>query len=238
MSYQLVITTGVSSKAKSAGSSQRVASARETRPLARSLFTSSATPANTDPLIEGKKANGSSAGTRSARRPSALMPPRRLEHLLQVLARVALGALGDLLGRSRRDEASAAASALRAEVDHPVGAADHVEVVLDHDHRVAGLDQAVEHAEQLAEILEVEARGGLVEDVDRAARRGARQLARELDALRLAARQRRRRLTELEVAEADFGERADARDHRRLVLEHAERLVDGEVEHLGDVEAF
>src|SRR5262245_13159052 len=105
MSYQLVITTGVSSQARSAGSSQRVASTREARPPPSSLFTSAATPANTEPLIEGKKASGSSAGTRSARRPSALMPPRRLEHLLQVLARVALGALGGLLGRSRRDEA-------------------------------------------------------------------------------------------------------------------------------------
>ena len=43
-----------------------------------------------------------------------------------------------------------AGAALGAEVDHPVGALDHVEVVLDDDDRVALVDQALEHAEQLA----------------------------------------------------------------------------------------
>ncbi len=56
--------------------------------------------------------------------------------------------------------------AARPEVDHPVGGLDDVEVVLDHDHGVAGVDQAVEHFEQLADVLEVEAGGGLVEDVE------------------------------------------------------------------------
>ena len=49
----------------------------------------------------------------------------------------------DLLGRAGRDDAAALVAALRAEVDEPVGALDHVEVVLDHDDRVAGVDEPV-----------------------------------------------------------------------------------------------
>ena len=50
-------------------------------------------------------------------------------------------------------------------VDHPIRGLDDVEIVLDHDHGVAGVDQVVEHLEELADVLEVEAGGGLVEDV-------------------------------------------------------------------------
>ena len=59
----------------------------------------------------------------------------------------------------------------------------------------------------------------LVEHVERAAGRAARELGRELDALRLAARERRRRLAHLDVAEADVADRlelvVDARDRSR-----------------------
>ena len=60
-------------------------------------------------------------------------------------------------------------AALGAEVDHPVGGLDHVEVVLDDDDGVALLDQAVEHLEQLLDVREVQAGRRLVEDVERAA---------------------------------------------------------------------
>ena len=76
----------------------------------------------------------------------------------------------DVLGRALGDDPAAAAAALGAEVDDPVGALDDVEVVLDDDDRVALVDQALEHAEELADVLEVQAGRRLVEDVDRAAR--------------------------------------------------------------------
>ena len=98
----------------------------------------------------------------------------------------------------------------------PVGGLDHLEVVLDHHHGVALLDQRVQHLQQLAHVLEVQAGGGLVEDVERLAGRAPRQLLGELDPLRLAARERGRRLAELDVAEADLLQRlelvADRRD--------------------------
>ena len=51
-----------------------------------------------------------------------------------------------------------------------VGGLDDVEVVFDDEHRVAGIDQALQHDEQLPHILEVQARRRLVEDVERLSR--------------------------------------------------------------------
>ena len=59
----------------------------------------------------------------------------------------------------------------------------------------------------LLDVGEVQAGRRLVEDVERAAGGAARQLGRELDALRLAAGERGRRLAEVDVAEADVVER-------------------------------
>ena len=104
---------------------------------------------------------------------------------------------GNGLGRARRDDLASLVTTLRPEVDQPVGGLDHVEVVLDHEHGVAGRDEPLEHREELADVLEVQTRGGLVEHVQRVAGRPLVQLGAELDALGLAARQRRRRLPEL-----------------------------------------
>ena len=61
-----------------------------------------------------------------------------------------------------------------------------------------------------------------------------RELGGELHALRLAARQRRRRLAEADVAQADRVERLQAPADLRDVLEEDDGLLDGHVEHVGD----
>ena len=94
----------------------------------------------------------------------------------------------------------------------------------------------MEHFEQLADVLEVEAGGRLVEDVEGLAGGAARQLLGQLDALRLAAAERRRLLADLDVAEADLVQ------HRHLVadagdrLEELGRVLDRHVEHVGDAD--
>ena len=54
----------------------------------------------------------------------------------------------DLLRRSGRHHGTAAISAFRAEVHDPIGRLDDVEVVLDHEHRVAAIDEPVQHVEE------------------------------------------------------------------------------------------
>jgi hypothetical protein len=106
--------------------------------------------------------------------------------------------------------------------------------VLDDDDRVAGLDEPVQDLEQLLDVGEVEAGRRLVEDVERLAGRAPRQLGRQLHPLRLAAGQRRRRLAEVDVAEADVVERLQLRRRLRARAEELERLLDGHLEDLGD----
>ena len=112
-----------------------------------------------------------------------------------MLHEVRRGALGDDL--------AAELARARAEVDHVVRAPDRVLVVLDHDERVALRLELLEHVEQDAVVAVVQADRRLVEDVAHAAQVGA-ELRREPDALRLAARERRRGAVEREVAEPDF----------------------------------
>ena len=113
------------------------------------------------------------------------------------------------------DDAAAAGAAFRAQVDHPVGLGDHVQVVLDDDDAVAAVDQPVQHADQLLHVGHVQPDRRLVQHVQRARRALAAardvvahlaQLGDELDALRLAARQRRARLAQRQVAQADVGQ--------------------------------
>ncbi len=50
-----------------------------------------------------------------------------------------------LLGRAGGNDRTAAVSALRAEVDQPVGRFDDIEIVLDHEHGVAAVDKLLQH---------------------------------------------------------------------------------------------
>ena len=59
-------------------------------------------------------------------------------------------------------------------------------------------------------------------------------MRRNLDALRLAARQRRRRLAEPQITEADFVEHLQPAQHLWRAAEERQRLAHGHVEHLRD----
>ena len=69
--------------------------------------------------------------------------------------------------------------------------------MFDDDDGVALVDEGVEDFEEFADVLEVQARGRFVEDVERLAGGAAGEFLGELDALRLAAAERRRLLADL-----------------------------------------
>ena len=157
-----------------------------------------------------------------------------VEIFLQVLCRIAFCVLHDLLGRTCLEQASSATAALGTHVDDVVGHLDDVEVVLDDDDRVALVDQALEHAHQDADVLEVEPRGGLVEDVEGVARVALGELGGELHALALAAREGRGGLAQLDVAEADLLQHLYLVEDGGHVLKELYGAIDGHVEHIGD----
>jgi hypothetical protein len=81
-----------------------------------------------------------------------------------------------------------ALTTLGAKVEHPIGGLDDLQIMLDHQHGIAGLHQRVQHLEQLAHILEMQAGGGLVQDIEGAAGGALGELLGEFDPLGLAAR--------------------------------------------------
>src|SRR5258707_996859 len=76
----------------------------------------------------------------------------------------------------------------------------------------------------------------LVEDVERSAGVPLRELRGELDSLRFAAGQCRRRLSEVDVAEPNVEERLELLADARLILEESQRVFDRLLEHVCNAE--
>ncbi len=104
--------------------------------------------------------------------------------------------------RSLRDDLTAVLARAGPEVEQVVGRAHRLLVVLDDDHRVAEIAQALERRDQLRVVALVQADRRLVEDVEHADQRRA-DLRRQADALRLAAGQRRGGAIHRQVSDAD-----------------------------------
>ena len=111
------------------------------------------------------------------------------------------------LGGAGGDHVAAVLARARPHVDQVVGGAHRALVVLDHQHGVAEVAQALERRDQALVVALVQADRRLVEDVEHADQRGA-DLGREPDPLRLAAAERRRGPLHRQVADADVVEEA------------------------------
>src|SRR5262245_10283219 len=186
------------------------------------------------PIRDGRAvaAAAMAADWRNSRRcmPAILCQPR-----LQEPARMRRLALHDVLRRAGDDDPSARVTSLGSQIDHVIGGLGPVQVVLDQDDGVAGVDEAVERLQQALDIGQVQARRGLVEDVDRVLRALQRaHLGGDLDPLRLTARERRRRLAERQVAETEIVEDLDLALDRRLRGEERRALLDRHVQDVGD----
>jgi hypothetical protein len=113
--------------------------------------------------------------------------PVDLEHGRQGRAGVGGGDGGDGFRRAFGDDPTTFVAAFGAQVNHPVGRFDHIQVVLDDQDRVSESDEPIQHIQQLFHVIEVQASGRFIEDVERAASLAPRELARKLCALGFAA---------------------------------------------------
>ena len=149
--------------------------------------------------------------------------------------------------RSLEDQLSAQLAGAGAEVDHVIGGANRLLVVLDHHHGVAEIAQPAERGQQLAIVALVQADRRLVEHVQHAGQVRA-DLRGEANALAFAARQRGRRSRQREIADADVVEEPqpiadllqDARRDDRFAIvqleavEERQRFGDRQVDVVGD----
>ena len=110
--------------------------------------------------------------------------------------------------------------------------------MLDDDDGVAGLHQPLDDLQQFLDVLEVQTRRGLVQDVDGAARGPLGQLLAQLDPLGLAAGQGGGALAQADVAQAHLHEGLQLVGQHRDGLEQGQRLLHGHGQHVGDALAL
>jgi len=108
-------------------------------------------------------------------------------HPRQALTGVRSWRSRDLFGRADGNNAPALLAPLRSQVDHPIGAFDHIEMVFDHQNGVSGVHQALQDTQQPVNISDVQAGRRFIEDVEGAPGGAPTQFGRQFDALRLAA---------------------------------------------------
>ena len=75
----------------------------------------------------------------------------------------------DRLGRARGHDLTAAITAFRADINNPVRGFHDIKVMFDHDHRIPGIDKFMKHLQELLNVLEMQARGRLIKDIERTA---------------------------------------------------------------------
>ena len=115
---------------------------------------------------------------------------------------------------------------------------DDVQIVLDDQHRVTRLHQPLENFNQLVNVGSMEARGGLVQNIDGAARGGSGQFRGQLHTLGFAAGEGGAGLAQLDVAQAHIHHGLDLLTDLGDVFEEFQGLVGGHVQHLGNVLAL
>src|SRR3989442_7755022 len=91
--------------------------------------------------------------------------PALCQQLPQEFAGERASDLRHLFRRSLRDDLASGCAALRSEVDEPIGGLHHVDAVLDHDHRAAGIDNTVQPIELPVDVVGMESRPWLVHGV-------------------------------------------------------------------------
>src|SRR5688572_25419305 len=110
-----------------------------------------------------------------------------------------------------RDDLATARARLRPEIDHPIGAFDYVQIVLNDDDRMARIHQTLENPEQDPHIVEMQTCGGFIEEEEgwslwRAAAicRRLRQVTNQFHPLVFSAGQGVDWLAQSQITEADL----------------------------------
>ena len=109
-------------------------------------------------------------------------------------------------------------------------------IVFDDDDARAAVHQGVQHVDQLAHFVHVQAGGGLVQHVEGAGKALLAQFPADLDALGLAAGKGGGRLAQAEVVQAHFGQQIEFSLERHVGGEEVAGLAHAQVQHLGDVQ--
>ncbi len=145
---------------------------------------------------------------------------------------------GDIFRGAGHDDLATTRSPFGSQVDDPVRRFDHIQVVFDNQHGIAGFDESVQDIQQHLDIGKVETRGRFVQEVQRLAGTAFDQFACQLDPLRFAAGECGGGLTQFEVVEPHIVQRLQLVADQRNVFEMVKCFLDIHLQHIGDRLAF
>src|SRR6267154_44627 len=111
-------------------------------------------------------------------------------------------------------------------------------MVLDDEHRVAEIDEALQHVEQFSHVVEVQARRRFIKNVQGAAGLALGKLASEFNTLRFAAGESCGGLAERDVTEANFYESRELLLNLRNILVKLQRIRRGQIQNIADGMSF
>ena len=115
---------------------------------------------------------------------------------------VAFGVFCHRFRRAKRDNFTSAIAAFRADIYNPICGFDHVEIMFNHDHSIACLNQFMQYFQQLTHVLEMKPCCGLIKNIQGSSGRAPRQFLGQFHPLRLTSRQCRRLLADLNVTQS------------------------------------
>ena len=100
-----------------------------------------------------------------------------------------------------------AITAFRTDIDDMVSRFDDIQIVFDHNDSIAGVDQFMQHFQQLADIIKMQSRGGFVENIQSLTRRALGEFLGQFHTLGLTTRQGRRLLSDFDIGQTHAVER-------------------------------
>src|SRR5581483_9945352 len=123
--------------------------------------------------------------------------------LLHVFTRQRMLGAEEFSRCSLEDDPAALIAAFWTQINDPVCVANHIEMVLNHNHGIAAIDEPVHDGEQTTNIRQVQASCWLIHDIDTAL---LVQFAGQLNALALSAREGAQGLTEGQVVQTHIAQ--------------------------------
>ena len=93
---------------------------------------------------------------------------------------VGRAARGNLLGSSYGHQPTALIASLRTQIDDPIRAFYHFEIMLNDNQTFALVDETMKHSEQSCDVVEVQAGGRFIKDQQRAGSARFRKVPRQL----------------------------------------------------------
>jgi hypothetical protein len=146
--------------------------------------------------------------------------------------------LCNLFGSSNGDDPATTISAFGTKIDDVIHRLDDIQIVFDYEHRIPGVGQSLQYAEQAAHIFEMQASRRLIQDVERPPRGSLSEFGSEFHSLCFSAGKGWCRLAEAHISQSNVNQCLQLAGERGLIGKELRCLFDRHVEYLSDGLSF